>query len=266
MSSYLYANDSPVYYMKENIILWTAAFIITFLSGFLQSISSTYYPVSGTFGIEGKKVSYKLDRLHYGKDPYRILIRTDIDSLSGKVEYRRGREKWNIIPLKNAKDILFGDMPAQKAGTEMEYRVLIFYSDNSYFVPSAKPVSIKFLGKISPFINALYYLTLFAGLLLSTRTGLDFFNENEKIKKLGLFTSIIFFVNAFIAAPLRKTYEMGEIGTNAPPVLQIFPAGSIVLFALWVAAVIIIFNIKRYKRAAIISALIALIAFQIFTF
>jgi hypothetical protein len=125
---------------------------------------------------------------------------------------------------------------------------------------------IKFFGKISPFVNALYYLTLYAGLLLSTRTGLDFFNEHEKIKKLGLITAVLLFANALIASPLRKTYELDAIGSKALPITQIFPAGNLVLFALWMTAVIIIFNIKEYKWAAIISAVIMLIVFQVFIF
>jgi hypothetical protein len=253
--------------MKQNIILWTAAFIIIFLSGFLQSISSPYYPVSGTFGIEGKKVSYKLDRVHYGKELYKILIRIDIKGLHGKIEFRpKGEGNWNEVPLISEKDILYGTMPVQKTGTEAEYRVVLFHSGKNYYLPSEKPILIKFFGKISPFVNALYYLTLFAGLILSTRTGLDFFNEHEKIKKLSLITAAILFANALIASPLRKTYELNAIGNNVLTITQIFPAGNLVLFALWMTAVIIIFNIKEYKWAAIISAVIMLIVFQVFVF
>ncbi len=250
--------------MKQNLILWTAAFIITFLSGFLDSISSPNYPVSGTIGVGGEKVSYKFDKIHHGNQPYKFIIRTDIDTLEGKIEYKAKEEtNWKTVTLKSADNILYGQIPAQEAGAELEYRAVIFHINKNYFLPSQKPVSIKFFGKISPFINALYFFTLFLGILLSTRSGLDFFNENEKIKKLSLLTAVPFFVNAFVASPLRKTYELGGIGNKVLPLSEIFPLGNIILFFFWIVTVIVIFNIKGYKKAVIISAVIILILFQI---
>jgi hypothetical protein len=250
--------------MKQNLILWIAAFIITFLSGFLESITSGYYPVSGTIGVAGEKVSYKFDKVHYGKEPYKLLIRTDIEGLKGRIEFKiKENNNWKIIPLKAGDHILNGVMPAQRAGSELEYRVILFHGSKKYFLPSQKPVLMKFFGKVSPFINALYYLTLFAGLLLSIRSGLDFFNEHEKIKKLSLFTVIVFFVNAFIASPLRKTYLLGAIGNKVPGLQEVFPLENIILFLIWAITVIVIFNIKEYRKAVIISAVIILISFQI---
>ena len=69
--------------MKKNrIILWAASLIITFLTIYLSNLLDKNYPITGTFGIEGKKLSYLFEKVHYGSEDISILIRTDADDLN----------------------------------------------------------------------------------------------------------------------------------------------------------------------------------------
>jgi hypothetical protein len=43
--------------MKNEIILWLSSLIIVFIIGYIKNVTDKDYPVTGTFGIEGKKVS-----------------------------------------------------------------------------------------------------------------------------------------------------------------------------------------------------------------
>ena len=49
---------------KNNIILWIASLVITFLGIYLSNLVDKDYPVTGTFGIEGQKVSYRFEKVH----------------------------------------------------------------------------------------------------------------------------------------------------------------------------------------------------------
>ncbi len=49
---------------KEPIILWVASIVITFLIGYFPTLTNKDYPISGTFGIEGEKVSYRFEKIH----------------------------------------------------------------------------------------------------------------------------------------------------------------------------------------------------------
>ena len=60
--------------MKNQIILLLSALIIAFLTGYIESVTDADYPVTGTFGINGKKVSYKLDKTHFGDSPFEVII------------------------------------------------------------------------------------------------------------------------------------------------------------------------------------------------
>ena len=50
--------------MKQNIILWIAAAIILFVVAYYKTLTSDYYPLSGSFGIEGEKVTFKFDKIY----------------------------------------------------------------------------------------------------------------------------------------------------------------------------------------------------------
>ena len=66
--------------MKQSIILWISAILITFLFGYFNSVTNNDFPISGTIGIDGQKVTYKFEKV-YGIDAnknnnYEIFIRT----------------------------------------------------------------------------------------------------------------------------------------------------------------------------------------------
>ena len=71
--------------MKNEIILWLSSLIIVFLIGYFKNVTNFDYPITSTFGIEGKKVSYKLDRVCYDKHSFKNFILSDVEGLNGKL-------------------------------------------------------------------------------------------------------------------------------------------------------------------------------------
>ena len=73
---------------KEIIILWLASLVIVFLAVYISNILDEDYPITSTFGIEGKKVSYRFEKVHYGNGDYNVIIRTDVADLAGKLFWK----------------------------------------------------------------------------------------------------------------------------------------------------------------------------------
>ena len=71
--------------MKNEIILWISSLILVFLLGYLKNVTSPDYPITSTFGIEGKKVSYKLDKVCFDKQSYTNIILSNVEELKGKL-------------------------------------------------------------------------------------------------------------------------------------------------------------------------------------
>ncbi|HSD64800.1 MAG TPA: hypothetical protein VLB50_13440 [Ignavibacteriaceae bacterium] len=254
--------------MKQNLILWIAAAVITFLAGFAHSLMNEYYPVSGSFGIDGKEIGYKLDKAYYGNDDYKFIVTTEIDSLHGIVKWKRiGAGDWNSLPLINSSGVIKGRIPLQKPLTRIEYLIKLNYNDKVYSVlPDNRPVELTFFGKVPGSVNFYYMFTLLGGLMLAFRTGLEYFRFPGKLKTLEIFTFIFFIVNVFAFHPLKLSYELGMVGKGAIPISAMFPFSSVLLFLIWTAATALIFNTKNYKIWPIPAAILTLIVYELGNF
>jgi hypothetical protein len=251
--------------MKQSIILWTAAAVITFLAGFLQSRLSNEYPISGSFGIEGKEIGYKLDKVYYGNDDYKFFLKSEIDRLAGSVYWKAsGTEEWSKSELIDSGEILSGKIPNYKPLTNIDYYIRVDYNNKSYNIPpDNKPVTITFYSKIPASVNFYYWFTLFGVLLLAVRTGLEYFHIPDKIKKLNVFTLIFVFVNVFAFHPLRTTYKLGAVGKSVIPVTQMFQFPSILLLLTWILATALIFNSRNFRIWAPAAAAITLFIYEL---
>ena len=251
--------------MKQNLILWISAFVITFLAGFLQNRLSENYPISGSFGIDGKEMGYKLDKVYYGINDYKFYITTEIEGIKGKLDWKElNSDNWNFSDLIDNTHIIIGTIPHQKPLTRIEYLIRLPYNNKQYTIlPGNKSVTITFLGNVPASVNFYFLFTLFGGIILAIRTGLEYFNSPGKIKTLTIFTLIFFAVNAFAFQPLKRTDELGMIGKGAVPINEIFPLSSVLLFVTWVVATALIFNTRKNRVWALIAAVITILIFEL---
>lgn len=249
--------------MKQSIILWVSAAIITFLIGFIQNRISGTYPTSGTIGIDAQKVSYHLKKIHRDKNNYDIIIRTDIKDLKGIVKWRRVNENqiWNSDTLKYLDGILKITIPKQDPMNEIEYKITLSHNQEEYFIPSNSYEKILFVGSAPLSIIIHYYLTLFAGILLAVRAGLEFFSSKPRLRLYSIFTLISFFACAMIFAPVQKAYERGAIGIYVPGVGKIFQVWLVMLVLIWIMNLILISYTKHHKSCVLISTMLTVIIF-----
>jgi hypothetical protein len=250
--------------MKQSIILWIGAFVIAFLFGFWNRFSSPEYPVTGSFGINMKSVTYKFDKVYRGNDNYKIVIKTELDSLNGKIFWRRlnNNSPWHEGKMIFANGTLSGEIPNQQPLTFVEYKVKLRQNQEINNLPKNGNITLKFLAKVPSSIMGFYYFTLFFGLMFSIRTGLDYFNENQRIKKLSLFTIMIWIANVMVFNPVKHSYELStKIGTKVLPISALFDISHLILLLIWLLGIILIFNSKKYKKWAVVIAVAELIAF-----
>ncbi len=245
--------------------MWTAAAVITFVAGFLQSRLSSEYPVSGSFGIEGKETGYKLDRVYYENDDYSFFLRTASDSLSGSLFWKtEGASAWNSSDLNKKGEIVSGSIPHQKPGSKVLYFIRLNHNGNEYTIPGKdENITMTFYGKVPGSINFYYWATLLGAVLLAVRTGLEYFRFPGNLKKIEVFTLIAVISNVFVFNPVRMTYKLGSVGESVISLSEMFPLSSLLLLATWIIATALIFNTRNFRIWAPAAALITLLIFEL---
>lgn len=250
--------------MKQSLILWTAAVIIIFLAGYIKNTNSSGYPVNGTITLSLTEVSFSFDKIYRGKGDYTVWLAGESKNITGDLEWRDMKDsaQWNTVKLSSSNDILSGTIPHHSPLGKVEYHVKLYDNGKTVLVPHTSNATLLFLGSVPSQIMMFYYITFFAGLILALRTGLEIFKEMPRIKMYTIFTVISFFSFAWIFSPVKKGCEIGMIGgTKIAPVNELFSSGSVVLFVLWVAALILVFNTKKPKVWAIASSILTLAFF-----
>jgi hypothetical protein len=229
--------------MKQQFILWISAIILTFVIGYIKNVTDEHYPITGTFGIEGQKVSYKLDKVHYGEKPYKVIILTELEKLSGKCIWKSNSGSGNV-PLKKNDDSYCADIPSQNPLSKIEYKLVIRHDDKIYEIPKDSTVEMIFYGKIPAAVNFLHFILLYGGILLAIRTALEIFNEKKLIKKYSVITTSVFILLTAIINPLKSSYKIGAINNFIPGISDIIEPLLIALVIIWIVGMVLIFYNK----------------------
>ena len=241
---------------KNNIVLWIVSFVITFLTIYLSNLLDKNYPITGTFGIDGKKISYRFEKVHYGKEDFNIVIRTDVDDVSGNLFWKNKSDKICSSSELNKYGLsLQGKFKSLKPLRTIQYFVELNYKDKKYLLPDNQKVDLTFYGKIPPALNVIQFLMLYLGLLLAVRTGLEYFNNSEKSKKFGVLVVIVFLTLTALVNPLYLTYKFGYMNSIIPAINNLFPASYLVITLLWIVSLIIMFRFKKLKDTSLVSAM-----------
>jgi hypothetical protein len=254
--------------MHKTIILWISAIVITFLAGYIYNITDKDYPVTGTIGVEGKKVSYMLEKIHYGPDDFSVIIRTDIPDLAGKIKWRNinNSEYWYEAQMRGGEKVLIGEIPLQSPLKQIEYKILLSYNDREYELAGGMPVPLKFYSKVPvpvKFFNGfLIYLILF----LAVRTGLESFSANQKIKKYSFVTVTVTLLFTAMIHPLYLSYKYGYINNQIPPIGNLFPWYSILFLVVWIVFTVSHFKVENPKPFAAASMLITIAVYLLVRF
>ena len=249
--------------MRQSLILWISAAVITFLVGFVQTRTSPTYPISGTVGIEGKTVSYFFKKIFRDKDNYVFLLRTDTENLKGILQSKiiGKNQVWQIDTMKYLNGNLSVTIPKQKALTEIEYRIILTGSSGKYFLPNGTIEKLLFLDPVPLSIDIHYYLTLFIGILLAIRAGLETLNNKPRLRLFSIFTLISFFSCAMIFAPVKKAYEMGAIGNNVPPIGKLFELWLVALVIIWIMNLVLVSFSRTPKKWILLFSALTLVVF-----
>ena len=232
--------------MKNEIILWLSSLIIVFLIGYIKNVTNKDYPITGTFGIEGKKVSYKLDKVSFDKNFYKNIIISDLKGINAKLVWKKDHQKYETDYTENDKALVC-EIPKLKPGERILYKIIIYHNEKTYEIPKDNFVSLTFWGHIPKAVNFLYFFFIYSSLLISMRSVLELFAQNKNLKKYAFITCIFFITLVSIINPLYITYKLEAINHFVPPFNELLNPLLLTILIFWIIGTILIFN-KNYIR------------------
>lgn len=251
--------------MKKGLLLWILAFIITIVTAVYQRITGPTYPISGTVELAEKEIKYKFARSHGGLLDHEISVPVDDQLISGNVFYKRYKtdDKWTSIPLTYDEGVLKSYLPHQPPAGKLEYFVELEYKKSKIQFPADNSVVIRFKGDVPLFILIPHIIAMFLSMMLSNRTGLEFFNKGKNLVKLTQWTLGVLLVGGFIFGPLTQEYAFGELWTGFPFGYDLTDNKTLIALIGWLVALNMYSKSKSPKMWALFASLLLLIVFLI---
>ncbi len=246
--------------MKNEIILWLSSVIIVFLVGYIKNVTESNYPITGTFGIEGKKVSYKLDKVCFDKKFYDNVIISDIKGIEARALIINNDEQ-NEIAYKEIDKGLDCEIPILNPSQKLRYKVIINYNETTYEIPKDDFVTLTFWGNIPSPVSIMYFIFLYSGLVMVLRSLLEVFTKKINLKKFTIITCTLFITVNILVYPLYNTYKLGAINHYVPPFSDLVNPILLMILLLWIIGTILIFNRIFIKTITTVVSLATVLMF-----
>ncbi len=246
--------------MKETVILWLSSLVIVFLLSYFKSVFGEYYPITGTFSIEGQKITYKVDKVEYG-NTYKLLVRSDYENLDGEVVITSDAKRDYRIKLNKADKILFAEINKKVVGNNFSYSLSLTGNNKVYRIPKDGEINFTFFGKIPKMVEWLYLIFLYSGLVLMIRTGLEHFKTNRRTKNFLVLTSIVWLTFLMMINPLYLSYKYEYINKSIPPIQNLFPINFLIITTMWLAVTVFVFLKKNDKPVVLLMSIISFLIY-----
>ena len=251
--------------MRQSTTLWLIAFLLTCATAYYQRTTGPTYPLSGKVVVGGREFFYKLDRSHGGETNAVVKIETNDSSIHGAVEWKKYKtnDDWSKTPMQYSAGALSAELPHQPPAGKLLYRIVLFSDDRSVVVPEEAAVVIRFKGNVPLSILIPHIIAMFGAMLLSARTGLEYFRKEQKFKKLILWTIGFLFAGGLVLGPIVQLFAFDALWTGWPLGTDLTDNKTAVALLAWTVTGIALRKSGRSKAWVLGAAIITLVVYLI---
>ena len=250
--------------MKKTVLFWILAVVITLISAVYQRVTGPTYPLSGKINFDDKEISYKLERSQETTKNYLVEIETGDETISGILFWRKfnSGNDFTAVPMTGGKK-LRAELPVQKRLEKLDYYIQLSKGDKAVILPTEKIITIRFKDPVPIYILIPHIFAMFFAMMLSTRTGLEFFNKEPKLNKLTMWTIISLFIGGFLLGFAMNGFAFGEVWGGWPFGHDVTDNKTQIAFIVWLVAFYMIKKNRNAKLAALLAAIILLAVYMI---
>jgi hypothetical protein len=251
--------------MKRTALFWIVAVVITLVSLVYQRVTGPTYAVSGSVLLNGKSIAYKLIRSYDGQDKAPVQVKTDDQSISGTLFWKRYKtdDPWTQAPMTFADGTLKGELPHQPVAGKLMYRVELQQGGQQVSLSGNDPIVIRFRNPVPIWVIIPHVLAMFFAFLFSARAGLESFNKEPKFKNFIYATLGFLILGGFILGPLMQYFSFNLWWTGWPFGTDLTDNKTAVAFLAWVMAAIALGKAKNPKYWALGASIIMIVVYLI---
>jgi hypothetical protein len=251
--------------VKRSLLFWILAVLVTLASAAYQRLTGPTYPFSGTADLRGAKIAFRLDRSHGGDGDHEVRILTRSPDITGKLEWKRHKmsDAWTPVEMHYSDGALTGVLPHQPPAGKLDYKVELRSGEHVTLLPPEGGIVMRFKGDVPLFILIPHVITMFIGMLISTRAGLELFGSGEKLKPMIYWTLGLLGVGGLILGPIVQKYAFGAYWTGWPFGHDLTDNKTLVAFLVWGAAATAWHRGHYPRRWAMVAAVVTLVVFMI---
>jgi len=204
--------------MKQSILLWTIAFVITTAAAVYQRVTGPTYPVTETVELAGRAVEIRLERSHSTASDFTVSLPLADPAVTGSIVWkRRGTaDPWTETPFSRNGALLSADLPRQPAAGKLLYRIMLHDNGREVPVPREGTVTVRFKGDVPLPVLIFHVLAIFSAMLLSTRTAFEVFARTPRYALYSLLTMILMFAGGLVLGPIVQKYAFDAYWTGWP--------------------------------------------------
>ncbi len=158
---------------------------------------------------------------------------------------------------------LVASLPYQPPAGKLLYHITLQKNDEVVTLPEEGGVVIRFKGDVPVYFLIPHIIFIFGAMLLSTRTGLEYFNEGKKFKPLTILTFIFVIIGGLILGPIIQYYAFGAFWTGFPFGHDLTDNKILIGFIGWLLALIALYKFKNPKRWIVFASILMFIIFLI---
>lgn len=248
--------------MVKNILIWVLAFVVTAAVAIYQRVTGPTYPIKSIELHKNAEIEYKFLRSEDVDTDLKVLISSEDTSLSPVTFWKRYKtyDDWVEVVMRKDSAGYYCYLPSQPPAGKLEYFVQI---DETLKLPKDENVVIRYKGSVPTVVLIFHVIAMFGAMLLSTRTGMEFFRNEPNLKSLTYWTLGFLIIGGFILGPIVQKYAFDAYWTGWPFGHDLTDNKTAVAIAGWLIALYMYNRSANPKRWALFASLLLLIIYLI---
>lgn len=248
--------------MKKTVWLWVAAVIITLAAVVFQRKTGPTYPKKVQMQLDTVAVELKLPRSHNTDSVLSIAIPMLSWDWTARLYHRPypTQTDWLVEPFFPEGEQLIAYFPivSQKAA-KLEYFIELsnLAQGQEFKIPGDDPIIIRYKGSVPAWALIPHILFIFVALIASNLTGLMALFNHARFRFYGVLTLALTLVGGLIFGPIVQKFAFDHYWTGFPLGSDLTDNKILIMFLLWVIAVIL--NTRKKVRWVTILASLATI-------